>query len=163
MSAFCWFAHYLPSASSPCWMLNWRFFLLGLIPPPYNWTPWRGNYWAYFTLSCSLTSFITPIEGMTYGSHLFSHLDRPWITSNHCDTGRSPKEGVYFVHELGLIIWKEVQNPQKCIHPTSFTIETDHSRHHTGTTTQSRLFSMPSHLISAPAPLLLLMLLGSII
>ncbi|CAM9268220.1 unnamed protein product, partial [Sphacelaria rigidula] len=53
------------------------------------------------------TSFHNYSVGMQYGSNLFLYLDRHWITTNHCETGRSPKDGVYFVHEMSLMVWKE--------------------------------------------------------
>lgn len=40
------------------------------------------------------TSFDNYSVGMKYGSDLFKYLDRHWITTNHCETGRSPKDGV---------------------------------------------------------------------
>lgn len=40
------------------------------------------------------TSFHNYAVGMKYGSKLFKYLDRHWITTNHCETGRSPKNGV---------------------------------------------------------------------
>lgn len=40
------------------------------------------------------TSFHNYSVGMQYGSELFSYLDRHWINTNHCETGRSPKDGV---------------------------------------------------------------------
>lgn len=40
------------------------------------------------------TTFHNYSEGMKYGSKLFAYLDRHWITTNHCETGRSPKDGV---------------------------------------------------------------------
>ncbi|CAN0307610.1 unnamed protein product [Ascophyllum nodosum] len=52
-------------------------------------------------------SFHNYSVGMKYGSDLFKYLDRHWITTNHCETGRSPKDGVYFVEEMSLIVWKE--------------------------------------------------------
>ena len=39
-------------------------------------------------------SFHNYSVGMKYGSDLFKYLDRHWITTNHCETGRSPKDGV---------------------------------------------------------------------
>ncbi|CAM9386669.1 unnamed protein product, partial [Phaeothamnion confervicola] len=46
-------------------------------------------------------------EGMRYGSKLFAYLDRHWIATNHCETGRSPRDGVYEVNEMALIVWKD--------------------------------------------------------
>lgn len=40
------------------------------------------------------TSFHNYSVGMKYGSELFKYLDRHWVTTNHCETGRSPKNGV---------------------------------------------------------------------
>ena len=40
------------------------------------------------------TSFHNYSVGMKYGSELFRYLDRHWVATNHCETGRSPKHGV---------------------------------------------------------------------
>ncbi|CAM9416688.1 unnamed protein product, partial [Ectocarpus fasciculatus] len=53
------------------------------------------------------TSFHNYSVGMHYGSDWFKYLDRHWINTNHCETGVSPKEGVYFVREMSLMVWKE--------------------------------------------------------
>ncbi|CAM9125978.1 unnamed protein product [Chrysoparadoxa australica] len=45
--------------------------------------------------------------GMKYGAELFAYLDRHWIKTNHCETGSSPKDGVYFVYEMALVVWKD--------------------------------------------------------
>jgi hypothetical protein len=55
-------------------------------------------------------SFENYSTGMKYGSELFKYLDRQWINTNHCDTGKSPREGVYYVYEMSLMVWKEVRD-----------------------------------------------------
>ncbi|CAM9475435.1 unnamed protein product, partial [Choristocarpus tenellus] len=51
-------------------------------------------------------AFTNYSTGMRYGAELFMYLDRHWINTNHCETGRSPKDGVYYVYEMSLMVWK---------------------------------------------------------
>ncbi|KAG5180870.1 Cullin [Tribonema minus] len=67
------------------------------------------------TAHCSLDllaryrgAFDNYATGMGYAADIFSYLDRHWVATNHCETGRSPQDGVYTVYEMALVVWKEL-------------------------------------------------------